>query len=187
VPLDQLPRTELLDIPRPSDGDYKLYVIGTETRTYGLDIDVWYSDMNSSMKKFREIPITSGEIHIYSFYYSKNGEGDVEIEFDRDGQRPRDVNKFLSYVRPSQRQTSLPAGTTTYNAIVVYGDSIIPSSFKTELNGLDITSLFNPIPEGTDAVTLNLNQGRNTLILSVDANLTNRVANDKDTLIFMVP
>jgi hypothetical protein len=55
------------------------------------------------------------------------------------------------------------------------------------LNGLDITSLFNPIPEGTDAVTLNLNQGRNKLILSVDAHLTNRVANDKDTLLFMVP
>jgi len=54
------------------------------------------------------------------------------------------------------------------------------------LNGLDITSLFNPIPEGTDAVTLNLNQDGNKLILSVEANLTNRVANDKDTLLFMV-
>ena len=187
TPFDQMPRTEVLDIPEPSDGDYNLYVIGTETGTYGLDIMVWDSELNSSTKKFREIPITPGETHTYSYNYSTTGGGDIEIGYDGSGQRPKDVNKFLSYVRPSQRQTTLPAGTTTYNAIVVYGDSIIPSSFKAELNGLDITSLFNPVQEGTDAVTLNLNQGSNKLILSVDANLTNRVANDKDTLLFMVP
>jgi hypothetical protein len=187
LPLDQLPRTELLDIPRPSDGEYKLYVIGTETGTYGLDIKVWDSDLNFSQKKFRDVPITPGETHTYSYNYSRTGGSDIEIGYDGGGQRPKDVNKFLSYIRPSQRQTTLLAGTTIYNAIVAYGDSIIPSSFKAELNGLDITSLFNPVPEGTDVVALNLNQGRNKLILSVDANLTNRVANDKDTLIFMVP
>lgn len=187
LPLDQLPRTELLDIPRPSDGEYKLYVIGTETGTYGLDIKVWDSDLNFSQKKFRDVPITPGETHTYSYNYSRTGGSDIEIGYDGGGQRPKDVNKFLSYIRPSQRQTTLLAGTTIYNAIVAYGDSIIPSSFKAELNGLDITSLFNPVPEGTDVVALNLNQGRNKLILSVDANLTNRVANDKDTLLFMVP
>ena len=187
IPVDQIPKTEMLDISEPFDGDYNLYVIGTETGTYDLDIITWDSELNSSTNSFREIPITPGETHTYSYNYSKTGGSDIEIGYDGSGQRPRDVNKFLSYVRPSQRQTSLPAGTTTYNSIIVYGDSIIPSSFKAELNGLDITSLFNPIPEGTDAVTLNLNQGRNKLILSVDANLTNRVANDKDTLLFMVP
>ena len=90
-------------------------------------------------------------------------------------------------MRPSERQTTLPAGTTTYNMIISYGDTIIPSTFNAELNGMDITSLFNPAPGGTEAVTLNLSQGRNTLVLSVDANLTNRIAGDKDRLVFIVP
>jgi len=60
-------------------------------------------------------------------------------------------------------------------------------SYAEVSSGLDITSLFNPVPEGTDVVALNLNQRSNKLILSEDANLTNRVANDKDTLLFMVP
>ena len=187
LPLDQLPRTRLIDISKPFEEGYTLHVIGTETGTYGLDIKVWDSDLNFSQKKFRKIPIILGETHTYSFYYSKTGGDDVEVGFDSSGQSPRDANKFIGYVRPSQKRTTLPIGTTTYNAIVVYGDSIIPSSFKAELNGLDITSLFNPVQEGTDAVTLNLNQGSNKLILSVDANLTNGVANNKDTLLFMVP
>jgi hypothetical protein len=85
---------------------------------------------------------------------------DISIGFDGGGQRPRDVNKFLSYARPSKRQTTLPAGTTNYIMIILYGDTIIPSTFNAELNGMDITSLFNPAPGGTEAVTLNLKEKR---------------------------
>ena len=181
------PITKELEIMQPSAGDYNLYVIGTDAGTYSLDIMAYDPEANPSLKRFRDISITQGEIHTYSFYYPKTVGADISIGFDGGGQRPRDVNKFLSYARPSKRQTTLPAGTTNYIMIILYGDTIIPSTFKVELNGTDITSLFNPAPGGTEAVTLNLSQGRNTLVLSVDANLTNRIAEDKDRLVFIVP
>jgi len=181
------PITKELEIMQPSAGDYNLYVIGTNTGTYSLDIMAYDPEANPSLKRFEDISISQGEIHTYSFYYPKTVGADISIGFDGGGQRPRDVNKFLSYARPSKRQTTLPAGTTNYIMIISYGDSIIPATFNAELNGMDITSLFNPAPGGTEAVTLNLSQGRNTLVLSVDANLPNRIAEDKDRLVFIVP
>ena len=172
---------------QPSAGDYNLYVIGTDAGTYSLDIMAYDPEANPSLKRFEDISINQGEIHTYSFYYPKTVGADISIGYDGGGQRPRDVNKFLSYMRPSERQTTLPAGTTNYIMIISYGDSIIPATFNAELNGMDITSLFNPAPGGTEAVTLNLSQGRNTLVLSVDANLPNRIAEDKDRLVFIVP
>jgi len=181
------PITKELEIMQPSAGNYHLYVIGTDAGTYTLEISISDPEFNLSGKKFRDIAITKDEIHAYSFYYPKTIGADISIGYDGGGQRPSDVNKFLSYIRPSERQTTLPAGTTTYYMMIRYGDTIIPATFNAELNGMDITSLFNPAPGGTEAVTLNLSQGRNTLVLSVDANLTNRIAGDKDRLVFIVP
>ena len=181
------PITKELEIMQPSAGDYNLYVIGTDTGTYGIDIMAYDPEANPSLKRFRDISITQGEIHTYGFYYPKTVGAGISIDFDKDGQHPRDVKKFLCYARPSERQTTLPAGTTNYIMIIVYGGTIIPSSFNAELNGTDITSLFNPTPGGTEAVTLNLSQGRNTLVLSIEANLPNRIAEDKDRLVFIVP
>jgi len=176
-----------IEIMQPSAGDYKLYVIGTDAGTYGLDLYVYDPELNPSGTSVKDVPITEHEIHAYSFYYPKTIGADISIGYDGGGQRPSDVNKFLSYIRPSERQTTLHPGTTTYNMMIRYGDTIITSTFNAELNGMDITSLFNPAPGGTEAVTLNLSQGRNTLVLSVDANLTNRIAGDKDRLVFIVP
>lgn len=103
------------------------------------------------------------------------------------GQRPRDVNTFLAYASPTGHLTELPAGTTTYTMFIFYGDSIIPSTFKAELDGTDVSSLFHPVPEGYEAVTLSLSQGRNTLVLSVEANLNGRITRDTDRLVFVVP
>ena len=181
------PITKELEIMQPSAGDYNLYVIGTDTGTYGIDIMAYDPEANPSLKRFRDISITQGEIHTYGFYYPKTVGAGISIDFDKDGQHPRDVKKFLCYARPSERQTTLPAGTTNYIMIILYGDAIIPSTFNAELNGMDITSLFNPTSGGTEEVTLNLSRGRNTIVFSVEANLTNRIAEDKDKLVFIVP
>ena len=112
---------------------------------------------------------------------------EVSGGFDGGGQRPRDVNKFLSYSSPVESQTSLPAGTTTYPLMIFYSKTIIPASFKAVLNGVDISSRFSPTPGGHQSVTLNVQQGRNVLVLSVDGNLPTRIATDTDRLVFVIP
>ncbi len=183
------PDTKEIDIRQPIAGDYQLQVIGTDTGTYALEIAVYDPNLNPSGSNFENIPISPGEGHSYGFYYAKTAGSDIEVSggFDGKGQRPTDVNKFLSYVTPTQGMTTLPAGATSFTLVIVYDKNIIPTIFTATLNGVDIKSLFHPAPGNTESVTLNLKQGSNTLILSVEGNLPDRTARDTDRLVFIVP
>ena len=135
---------------------------------------------------FTDIPISSGSVHSYSFYYDKTVGSETLIFGAIDGveQRPRDVNKFLSYSKPTETRTTLPAGTTTYSLMIFYGESTIPSSFKAELNGVDITSWFSPIAGNSEVVDIvGLQAGSNSLLLTID-DATSRT--DRDRLVFLV-
>ena len=130
-----------------------------------------------------------GTVHTYSFEYTKEIGGTIDPSggFDGGGQRPRDVNKFLTYGAPTESRVDLPAGTTSYSILVFYGSTTIPSSFSAELNRTDITYLFNPIPGGINNVEIPLVSGRNVLKLSMEGNLPKRTARDTDRLVFIVP
>lgn len=189
---DPGPESKILWIPRPLAGDYQLQVIGTDTGVYTLEIRATDPEGNQSLKIFIDISITPGKIHTYGFYYAKTVGAELEFKavtgnFDGKGQRPSDVNKFLSYVVPIQSATELPVGTTNFSLVIIYDKNIIPATFTATLNGVDVKSLFHPAPGSAESVPLNLNQGRNTLILSVKGNLPNRVARDTDRLVFIVP
>ncbi|MEJ5167342.1 MAG: hypothetical protein WHV67_10000 [Thermoanaerobaculia bacterium] len=94
---------------------------------------------------------------------------------------------FLKYANPLERETKLPQGESTFDLIVYYGETIIPSTFKAELNGVDITSKFQPIPKLAEVEKLTLQPGRNTLVLSVDGkNQKGQIATDTDRLVFIV-
>lgn len=120
--------------------------------------------------------------------------GKVEIDtsppilFDGKGQRPLDVNTFLAYLRPIEAQTTLQQGQSAYYLLIFYGKTILPETFKSTLNGIDITGSFHPKADTSEAVKLNLQKGRNTLILSVDGIRDDgKKATDTDRLIFIVP
>ncbi len=103
------------------------------------------------------------------------------------GQKPDDVNLFLKYANPLEHQTKLPPGVNEFDLIVYYGDTIIPSTFKAELNGVDITSKFQPAKGIAEVEHLVLQKGRNTLVLSVDGkNQKGSTATDTDRLVFIV-
>ena len=180
---------EEIYIHRPIDGDYHLKVIGTETGTYSLIIRTMDTDFGLSEKNFLYLSIAPNSIHSYSFTYSKAIGSKTKVfgGFDGGGQRPKDVNKFLRYANPSESQTTLPAGTTTFPLHIFYGSTIIPGTFKAELNGADISSAFRPVQGEDQVVTLNLSPGRNVLVLSVNGQLPTRVATDTDRLVFKVP
>ena len=185
------PETKIIDIRQPIEGEYELKVIGTEEDDYTLGIYATDRENNESGKEFLEpISISPEVVHSYVLNYSREVGSEIEVfgGFDGKGQRPRDVNKFLSYSNPTQMRTELAEGVTTFDLVIFYDQSIIPGTFKAGLNKQDITSLFSPSPGGAETVRLNLASGRNTLILSVDGTLTSgRVATDRDRLVFLVP
>jgi hypothetical protein len=69
---------------QPSVGDYYLHVIGKYAVTYTIEISVSDPEFNLSGKKSRDIAITKGEIHTYSFFYPKTVGADISIDFDKD-------------------------------------------------------------------------------------------------------
>lgn len=108
--------------------------------------------------------------------------------FDGKGQRSQDVNTFLGYLRPTEAQTTLSQGQTTYYLLIFYGKTILPETFKATLNDIDINGDFHPTSDSSEVVKLNLKQGRNILALSVDGTRNDgNQATDTDRLVFIVP
>lgn len=109
------------------------------------------------------------------------------VVYDGGGQKPVDVNKFLTYTNPVEHRTRLPATGTRFPLSVRYGATVAAATFRAFLNGTDITSRFAPSPGGVDVVTLDLAPGSNTVTLSVDGTTgSGRTATDTDRLVLLV-
>ena len=177
--------TKELDLLEPVTGNYPLQVTGTATGTYTLEVYNYNSPDATTPSTVSDMPISAGEVQ--NFVIGVGGTGSVlSGGFDGGGQRPRDVNHFLSYGNPSSDHVSVPIGTPSYTVLIFYASTVIPSSFSATLGGADATSLFHPTAGGFEAVSIPLQPGRNVLKLSIDGNLPNRVATDSDTLTFLV-
>lgn len=114
----------------------------------------------------------------YTTQATINGEG---------GQRD-DVDAFITYVQPADRDITLPEGRTSYDVIIVYGITIDPETFEAELNKQPCDG-FTPIPGGTETVTITLQAGKkNKLRIQVDGErVDGKTATDKDKLTFRFP
>jgi len=180
-----------LYLPRPDSGDYSLIVLGTGDGTYTADFEAADVNGTESTSQIQNVPISTGEIQNLSFHYDSTAGSTTTLQlaggYDGGGQRPRDVNKFLSYGNPSESQTQLAAGTQTFPLLIFYGPETDPSTFLAELDRNDVTALFNPQPGTSEIVELPLGSGRNVLKVSIDGQLPNRTATDTDRLVFMVP
>jgi len=186
TPFDQMPRTLLLDISIPSDGDYILYVTGSDKGRYLLKFSIYEFKMDSSSKRFNDISITPDETHIYYFNYLYNTKDGTEIYFIGSDKHSKSMNKIIEYINPSKKVSHLPANTDNYNFTLLYGEAIIASTFKAKVNGRDITHLFNPVRGEKEEVRLELNQSRNKVVISVDAIVDNKTINHIDTFFIIV-
>jgi hypothetical protein len=110
---------------------------------------------------------------------------EADIGFTGGGQRD-DVDAFLAYFNPTEKQVSLPVGTTSFVVEILYGSTIDSLTFQASLNGA-LVSIFNPIAGMSETVNIPLTTGRNTLVLSVDGVRSDgRTATDRDRLVFIV-
>ena len=194
-PVRDMDAVEMTDQPKEIEivgavnGDYTVEITGTGSGKYGFKVWADNSLRQSFSKTLAsEIYISSNEVHTYSVHYDNNDLSAAIASggFDGGGQRPKDVNKFLSYANPSDSQTDLPAGTTTFPLMIFYGNNAITSTFKATMNGIDIANLFSPTAGNYETVNLPLSAGRNVLSLSTDGNLPSRIATDTDRLVFIV-
>jgi hypothetical protein len=178
-----------LELYGDADGEYTLSVTGTATGTYTAEM--WSFDLGGNYPKTElgPIPTSQGEVHTYLIDFHKADATQTHLGggFDGGGQRPRDVNRFLSYGNLSGNQVTLAAGTTSFPLFVFYDTAILPATFSAILDGVDVTFLFHPTPGGRESVTLPLVSGRNVLKLSVDGQLPSRTATDTDRLVLQVP
>jgi hypothetical protein len=109
-------------------------------------------------------------------------------KYNGGGQKPSDVNLFLSYRAPFEARNHLAAGTTDYTVIVYYGATTDPGTFTATLNGAPANGLFHPTPGAAEVVKIQLASGTNKLQLAIDGiTQSGRVATDTDTLTFLVP
>jgi hypothetical protein len=124
----------------------------------------------------------------FDAFVAKLGEGVAPPppRFNGGGQRT-DVNEFLTYAAPTQTDTTLAAGTSSFDVHIFYGSTILPATFQATLNGNPISG-FTPIPGTDQTVTIPLASGRNTLVLRVDGVRTDgHIGTDRDRLVFIVP
>jgi len=184
------PDDKFLDVIGAVNGDYLVTVVGTGTTESKYEMEVYartssFTDTSVDMKDIYTGP---NVVNKFLFHYDSANIQNSALSggFDGGGQRPKDVNKFLSYSSPSDSQTELPSGTTTFPLLIFYDTKVISNTFKATLNGVDVSNLFHPNPGSYETVNINLAQGRNVLILSIDGNLDKRVATDTDRLVFIV-
>jgi hypothetical protein len=179
---------KVLDIRAPADGTYTLTVTGTESGAYDLDFRAFDSNSQQTITSVTAVPVSPGSQQIYSFTtpIPTGAAFPLSGGFDGGGQRPRDVNHFLSYSNPTADHTSLPAGSTSFPVMIFYAREDITSSFTATLNGAGVSGIFHPVAGGFEVVTIPVQAGRNVLQLSIQGNLPNRIATDTDRLVFLV-
>jgi hypothetical protein len=181
--------SHIVDVFQPTTGTYTVVVSGVASGAYALTIRSFSQDGSAQRGVLIQGIAQPGVSSVFTVQYATSPGSAVDLvgAFDGGGQRPRDVNKFLTYSNPTASQTSLPTGTSSFPLQIVYGNSIIPSTFQAVLNGVNITSSFSPAPASGQLVNLNMQRGRNVLDISVDGHLPNRIATDRDRLVFLVP
>lgn len=104
------------------------------------------------------------------------------------GGQSEEVDAFLTYYSPQSKDTELSAGTTGFDVDIIYGPTIVPSSFEATLNQQPFSG-FNPVAGNTQKKVAvgPLSPGRNVLVLSVNGQKSDgKTANDQDRLTLVV-
>jgi len=90
---------------------------------------------------------------------------------------------FLIYANPLEGTTTANG---TFTMLIKYGPTTDPITFSAELNRQDISSLFHPIQVIAESIELDLEPGRNVLLLIIDGIRDDgRTATERDILVFL--
>ena len=174
-----------IEIENPVPGIYRMEVMAAQGGTFGL---YWTDEGGRRMSErhFSNLPIATGELQIYDFTCAANPAEDWMRGDFAGAEAEGDADQFLTYGRPSSNPIKQAKGTASYSMIMVYGPTVLPASFRADLNGENVTNLFHPEPADAEGVHLPLRAGRNTLKVTINGRLADHTASDVDTLVFDV-
>jgi hypothetical protein len=180
--------SKVLDLGAPAADTFTLTVTGTDFGTYSLEFVSFDPNFQPASTAIHDVPTSPGAVQTFTFTTPIVAGQPFPLSgaFDGGGQRPKDVNHFLSYANPTSSSTTLPTGTTSFPLMIFYDSRDIASTFTAVLNGSDVSSMFHPAPGTFEVVNIPLVGGSNVLKLSIDGNLPSRVATDTDRLVFDV-
>jgi hypothetical protein len=189
IPDDDSDTMKSLEVVSPATGDYTLTVTGTGEGTYDMEISGMDANGQPTVSAFSGVPITTNQVQTMVIHYDSTPGAQLQLSggFDGGGQRPKDVNHFLSYGNPTSNHVGLPAGASSFSLLIFYSGTVLPATFSATLNGTDVSQLFHPAAGGHEFVALPMASGRNVLVLSIDGSLPTRTATDTDRLVFDVP
>jgi ABC-type bacteriocin/lantibiotic exporters, contain an N-terminal double-glycine peptidase domain len=178
-----------LHVSGPLAGVYTVTVIGTDSGAYSVHFATSSAVPGQYASQWVEdVPTSLGEVHTYRFSYDPSSSSpiiDVGGGFSGGGQRS-DVDDLLTYIAPTERQTTLPAGTSMARVVIIYGAGVAPLTFHATLDGTDVSAWFHPAAGRRETVDIPLSPGRNVLKLSIDGVAGSRTATDQDQLVFIV-
>jgi hypothetical protein len=182
------PTNPAVVLTNPPGGNYSVQVTGVDTGEFDLSVASVEMRTTGVQQAAVSGEILQGATLSYSLdLASPPTSMTFSGQFDGGGQRPRDVNKLLSYANIASTQTNLPTGTTSFGLQILYGSGVAPGTFKAQLNGTDISAQFHPTPGRSELVVLPLVRGRNVLELQTDGDVGGRTSSDKDRLILNAP
>ena len=183
---DPGPTTQELAVTEPVNGDFSIRIVCTYEDVYSIEIKGYDKAGDFGHLIARDVPIKLYSIHTYSLRYKKGNEKDLDSMtlrggYDGTGDEEGDANLPLSYNTCSSSDIELPAETKQYSLGIWYYEGTDPKSFIATLNGKDITALFAPKANSNEVVTLDLSQGSNNLVLTIEGDVQSRKLVDTDT------
>ncbi len=172
----------------PAQDTFTLTVTGTDLGTYSLQFIALDANRQRSVTGLKDFPTSPGTIQQFTFTTPITAGQPFPLAgaFLGGGQRPKDVNHFLSYANPTSDKVTLPTGTSNFPLLIFYDPRDIAGSFSAELNSSTVSNLFHPSPGTFEVVNIPLQPGRNVLVLAIDGNLPRRIARDTDRFEFDV-
>lgn len=180
--------SKVLDLGSAAADTYTLTVTGTDTGTYNLELSSFNPTFQEAFTALHDVPTFAGAVQTFTFTtpIAAGQAFPLAGGFDGGGQRPRDVNHFLTYGNPTDSKVTLATGTAVFPLMIFYDSRDIASTFSAVLGGSDITSMFHPVPGTFEVVNIPLIPGSNVLKASIDGDLGTRIATDSDRLVFDV-
>lgn len=182
---DPGPETQELTVTRPVDGEFSIRILCSYEEEYILEIFGYDTAGDFGSILTREIQHELYTVHTYSLVYKKGNEKDLDSMtlrggYDGKGNGEGDENLLLSYFNCFSSDIELLAGTKQHKLGIWYYEGTDPKSFIATLNGEDITALFAPKANSNEVVTLDLSQGSNSLVLTIEGEVQSQRLIDTD-------
>ncbi len=183
---------KLVGIDIPPEGEYTLMVYGVADGEYELYLEG--APVEGEEVTYLEglvRPISRGQIHTFRFRYDQSPTSRPQLTQATRGRFPGSkpsretdaANQLLTYDTPLTDKIDLPTGVRSFDFHVFYDTQLLPGSVGVKLNGIDITSAFQPRPGNSWIASINLVKGRNTLELSGRGTIGGSTASDIDTFV----